>query len=684
MQNRFGFKDGVLLVLLLIVGVLVVVGMYGNDRVFSKLQAVDAKIGELEGAVASQQQGSSSADVSELRAELNAIRDAIATRPININMSGMGVSGSPTVTTSTTDAETESGTDAPVTTAPADSGSASKDGWARPGVEIAWQEPWSFATNPRDIPGFEQGGEFTEIIGAQPPRITPYLSSDVYGRRVIDQVMQSLGAYDSETLETRGVLADAWQFDPDGLWLRVHINPDARFSDGVPVTAEDVRYTVMDFIKNERIEAERSRSTLEMIQDVEIIDEHTVEFTFDKAVFTNLDYTLGIYVLPKHFYSKLEESTINQSTGLIMGSGPFRLEIINPDDQWSPGEDIQIVRNERYWGAEKAPLASMRFKVIKESTAALVGYRNGDGDMLTPSSTQYDKLRSDTDFLADNAIYKWVNMRSGYSFIGWQCGRRGGSADGPWTPFHDMRVRRAMTMTLNREDMIRDIWAGVGVVSTGPNSPSSPSSNPAITPWPYDLDGARALLKEAGWEDADGDGILEYQKDDEYFSKGTPFKFEFTITNSGETSERIISYLVSQCEEVGITCVPRVVDWSFYSDMLKRRDFDAMIMAWSASSPESDPRQIWHRSSIQDQGDNFIQWDSQAASDLVDKGRTSMDRDERMLVWHDFHSVVHEEQPYTFLRVSPWIRMIKRDVGNVQTYPAGLSPGEFFRVPSGN
>ena len=475
MQNRFGFKDGVFFVLLFVVGILVVVGMYGNDRLFSKLQAVDSKISELEGAVASQSGGS--ADVSQLRAELNAIREAIAQRPINIYMSGTTSAAPGSITTS--DQDGPAGSTASDTT---DAGKVRKDAWARPGVEIAWQEPWSFASNPQDVPGFEKGGEFTEIIGAQPPRITPYLSSDVYGRRVIDQVMQSLGAYDPETLKTRGVLADAWQLDPDGLWLRVHINPAARFSDGVPVTAEDVRYTVMDFIKNERIEAERSRSTLEMIQDVEIIDDHTVEFTFDKAVFTNLDYTLGIYILPKHFYSKLEESTINQSTGLIMGSGPFRLEIINPDDQWSPGEDIQIVRNERYWGEQKAPLSSMRFKVIKESTAALVGYRNGDGDMLTPSSTQYDKLRSDTDFLADNAIYKWVNMRSGYSFIGWQCGRRGGAPDGAWTPFHDKRVRRAMTMSLNREDMIRDIWAGVGVVSTGPNSPSSPSSNPAISP----------------------------------------------------------------------------------------------------------------------------------------------------------------------------------------------------------
>ena len=630
MQNRFGFKDGLVFLLLLTTVVLVVVGMYGTDRVLSKVQAVESKLAELEGAIS--QQGGSTTAIT------------------------------PVTTTSASVVPTRSET------------------WARPGVDIEWQEPWGFGNNPRTEPGYADGGEFTQIFGAQPPRITPYLSGDVYSRRVLDRVVQSLAGYDPETLQTRGILADAWQFDPDGLWLRVHINPAARFSDGMPVTAEDVRWTFEDFIKNERIEAERSRSTLDMIETVTVIDDHTVEFVFNKSVFTNLDYTMGAYVLPKHFYSKLEESTINQSTALLMGSGPFRLATMDVENQWVPGEDIVIVRNERYWGDAKAPLASLRFKVIKEPTAALVGYRNGDGDMLTPSSTQYDKLRSDTDFLVDNAIYKWVNMRSGYSFIGWQCGRRGGSPDGKWTPFHDPTVRRAMTMILDREQMIRDIWAGVGVVSTGPNSPSSPSSNPGVTPWPFDLDGARALLAQAGWEDANGDGTLEYQKDDEFFAKGTPFKFEFTITNSGETSERIISYLVGQCEEVGIICEPRVVDWSFYSDMLKRRDFDAMIMGWSASSPESDPRQIWHRSSILDQGDNFIQWDSPLASDLIDKGRTTMNRDERMLIWHDFHSAIHEEQPYTFLRVSPWIRMIKRDIGNVQTYPVGLETDEFFRV----
>ena len=670
MQNRFGFKDFVTLSVLFVVGILVFLLMLESDRVYEDMQGIKNKMAEIEKQVAA------GGNQQDLLKELSALKTAIATRPININLGG--VSGAGVSVGSDSAGMASNGSAASMGS---DSSAGSRDeSWARPGVKIAWQERPSFASKPSEVPGFADGGEFTEIFGARMPRITPYLSGDVYSRRILDHVVEPLGSYDPETLASRGVLADAWQFDPDGMWLRVHLDPKATFSDGEPVTSEDVRWTVMDFIKNTRIEAERSRSTLDMIEQVDVIDDHTVEFVFNKAVFTNLSYTLGIAVLPKHFYAPLEESVINQSTGLLMGSGPFRLEVMDVENQWTPGEDVVIVRNERYWGENKPPLDSMRFKVITEPTAALVGFRNGDGDMLTPSSTQYAKNRKDAEFLEDNAIYKWVNMRSGYSFIGWQCGRRGGPPDGAWTPFHDKRVRRAMTMLLDREEMIRTIFAGVGVVSTGPNSPSSPSSNPDITPWPFDPTAAKALLAEAGWKDADGDGILEYQNDDEFFSKGTPFKFEFTITNSGETSERIISYLVSQCSQAGITCVPRVVDWSFYSDMLKRRDFDAMIMSWSASSPESDPKQIWHRKSILDQGDNFIQWDSREGSDLVDKGRTTMDHDERMMVWHDFHSVVHDEQPYTFIRVSPWIRFISRDIGNVQTYPIGLQPGEFFYV----
>lgn len=665
MQNRFGFKDFVLVFTICLVGLFVILGMFQADRGWQKLSAVESKLGEVERMLSD----TDSAGLDGLREELSALKTAIASRPINVHISGVATGGN--VSTEPVDLE-------PIF--PAEASSNKPDtAWARPGVEIAWQEPWTFAHNGRDVPGFRTGGEFTDIFGAQSARITPILAGDVYSRRVFDQVMQSLAGLDPETLEMRGLLADAWQFDPDGLWLRVHINPKAKFSDGKPVTSEDVRFTYMDFIKNPLIEAERTRATLDMIEDVKILDDKTVEFVFNKAVFTNLSYTLGTSILAKHFYGVLEPAQLNQSTGLLFGSGPYRLATMDPDNQWAPGSDIVIVRNERYWGEEKPALKSLRYKVITQDLARLVAFRNGEGDMMTPSSPQYGEYKDDDEFLKSNNIYNWLNMRSGYGFIGWQCGERS-NVEGNFTPFHDERVRIGMTRILDRNKMIRDIWDGVGIIATGPNSPASPSSNPSVEPWGYDPIEADRLFSESGWIDKDGDGIREYQLDDGVFRKGKKFAFEFTITASGQTTERVVKYLQNQCRKNGIVCTPRLVDWSFYSQMLKTRDFDAMIMGWSANSPESDPRQIWHSSSTLDQADNFIQWKSPEADALIEQGRTTMDTASRMKVWQELHRVIHEGQPYTFLRVVPWIRFIKSDIGNVNMYPAALERAEFFRM----
>jgi len=655
MQNRFGLKDFVLLTILLLVGVSVWLSMVAGDRRFETMQRIDRRLGDLETQLFTGGGGGEAA----LAREIAELRTALLQRPINVIIQGGGaasVGEAPAVAM-------------PEATAPASPLAAGRDeSWARPGVPVAWQKPWSFTSPPQEVPGFRVGGDFTEIFGAQPAKLVPYLSTDVYGRRVIDQVCDSLAAYDPDTLELRGLLAEAWQEDPDGLWLRVRIRPDARFSDGQPVTAEDVRWTVQEFIFNPQIEAERSRSTLDMIVDVKVIDERTVEFVFNESLFTNLAYSMGIYVLPKHFYAQFEPSQINQSTGLLMGSGAFRLASVDPDRQWTPGQDVVIVRNDRYWGPRPA-LARMRFKTISNDLASLVAYRNGEGDMLTPTAPQFNQARAEPGWEERNWSLEWVNMRSGYSFIAWQCGPRAG---GRLTPFHDRRVRQAMTMLLDRDRMIRDIYDGLGVVSTGPNNPESPTSNPEIAPWPYDPVAARALLAEAGWIDRNGDGVLQDEN-------GREFQFELTLAAGGEIVERISSYIRNQCARNGIRCNVRLVDWSIYADLLKSRDFDALMMGWSASSPESDPKQIWHSDSILDQGDNFIQWSNADADGLIDEIRRTLDYETRMRLWHQFHAVVHEEQPYTFVRVAPWLRFINGQIGNVNTYRSGLVPEEFFR-----
>ncbi|MBM4111715.1 MAG: ABC transporter substrate-binding protein, partial [Phycisphaerae bacterium] len=163
-------------------------------------------------------------------------------------------------------------------------------------------------------------------------------------------------------------------------------------------------------------------------------------------------------------------------------------------------------------------------------------------------------------------------------------------------------------------------------------------------------------------------------------ASGKKFTFEYTYASGGEIAERIARFVKDSYAKAGIDVVTRPVEWSRYQEILKLRDFDAITLAWGANAPESDPRQIYHSESMREGGDNFVQWKSADADALIEQGRRTMDESERMLVWRQLEQVIAADQPYTFIRVAPWLRFVSRKYGNVNTYRTGLQPEEFFRV----
>jgi ABC-type transport system substrate-binding protein len=136
--------------------------------------------------------------------------------------------------------------------------------------------------------------------------------------------------------------------------------------------------------------------------------------------------------------------------------------------------------------------------------------------------------------------------------------------------------------------------------------------------------------------------------------------------------------------KAGIRMTVRVVDWSVYTEIMKTRDFDALTLSWSASGPESDLKQIWHSDSMREGGHNFVQWKSPEADALIEQARRQMDFESRQLIWQQLEAVIADGQAYTFVRAVPWLRFVKRTLGNVQTYKSGLEPQEFFRMAPGS
>jgi peptide/nickel transport system substrate-binding protein len=224
---------------------------------------------------------------------------------------------------------------------------------------------------------------------------------------------------------------------------------------------------------------------------------------------------------------------------------------------------------------------------------------------------------------------------------------------------------------MDRETFLKKILLGLGTVVSGPFYVNSPDYDKNIPLYPYDPQGAQALLKEAGWEDRDQDGLLD--KD------GKPFTFEFLLSAGSRTGEQIATVLQENLKDVGIQMSIRKLEWAVFIQRIDDRDFDACTLGWSMGW-ESDPFQIWH-SSQADKGSNFVGFKSEEGDRLIEAARQEFDAEKRRAMYHRFHALVHEEEPYTFLFTTEALVAVSRRFEDVNVFAMGLAPREWW-VPA--
>ena len=215
---------------------------------------------------------------------------------------------------------------------------------------------------------FAEGDWLVRAFGVNLKSLTPFISEDVYASTVQGYILESLLVRNADTLEWEGLLAREWEVSDDGLTFVFKLREGLRFSDGKPLTAEDVAFTY-SFIMNPAIQAPRERAYYAKIKSVEALDRLTVRFQFAEPYFNALALAGGISVMPKHFYEPYlkEPNSYNQSKGLLLGSGPYRLE--DPSN-WSPDKGIiELQRNPRYWGPIQPAYNRLLWRIIENDSA---------------------------------------------------------------------------------------------------------------------------------------------------------------------------------------------------------------------------------------------------------------------------------------------------------------------------
>lgn len=495
-------------------------------------------------------------------------------------------------------------------------------------AEITEQAP----TEPANV----AESSFIESVSANPSSLFPLTNNDGEASAVQEMFFESLADRHWDTYDWIPSLASSWQISEDGKQFTFNINKEAKFSDGTPVTSEDVKFS-FDFIFMKGVMAAHLRPYYSAIQKVEVIDSHKIKFTVGDVYYKNFDVVAGLTIFPKAHYMKLYEKDNSMTKAEVtkdpLGSGMWLLE------KWDGNQQIIFKRNPNYWNKEEMVKTGRWnydrhiFKIVPEDSVEFEMFRKGALTFKGLLPKQWSKQTDGPEFQTKLVKVKAVNKApTGYGYIGW-------NQKNP--VLADKNVRWALSHLADLQTWIQKIDYGMAEPTVGPYSVKSEQHDPSLAPVEFSIDKARERLNAAGWTTAGAGGILE--KDGQ--------RLELTIIfpqQAKETTEPKLVDFKQKAGKVGIAINLKAIDWTTFTKLLDDRKFDGAALGWSRDS-DGDLKQIWHSESANNKGSNFISYANPEVDKLIEQHRATLDKPKRMEIARQLQKIIYDDQPYTFL-----------------------------------
>lgn len=440
----------------------------------------------------------------------------------------------------------------------------------------------------------ESSGGGTMVIAAaiEPTTLFPPRSTNSQESAVIASVFdrlaeigQSLNAAGDAGFTPR--LADSWRWAPDSLSIAFALNPRARWHDGVPVRAEDVRYSF--HVYTSPTVASDKRSLLGNIDSVSVKDSLTAVFWFKRRTPQQfLDATYSLFILPAHLLASMPDSALADSpfSRAPIGSGRFRFA------KWNAGAALELQSDTANY-RRPAGLDRVIWSFVGDAGSAVVKLVANEADFL--EKVQPDVLSQ----VASASQLRLVTYDPlGYSFVGmnlrvrrWQASK----STAPHPIFGDVRVRRALTMAVDRAKVVRTVYDSLGTVSLAASPRVLIPDTAALHPLAYNVAAAKALLDSAGWTDANGDGIREHN--------GQKLSIELLIAAGRVLPGRIALLLQSAFKDVGAELKVVSIDPTSLGPRIDASDYDACLCGYTTNPGNQGMRQTWmSRGALNSQG----------------------------------------------------------------------------------
>jgi peptide/nickel transport system substrate-binding protein len=427
-------------------------------------------------------------------------------------------------------------------------------------------------------------------------------------------------------------LADSWETSDDGLTWTFHLNKDAKWHDGKPVTSEDVAYTYQRILDEEQglyIDA------VKQIKSIETPDKHTVVFKTKKPSVQML--STYVYILPKHIWEDVPaDETKSFKNEPIIGSGPFQAV------EWREGQSARLEANPDYFrGAPK--IDEIIFQFYDNPDTMVQALKNGEADYIFNMPVNLFKSLENQEGIETNSA-----PDPGFTELGFNLYEPTPEAvkefGAPETTtgnpaLLDPKVREAINWAIDEEELTEKVLQGEGVAGTTMVPPALANYHlelPESEIQGFDIERSKELLEQAGWEDTNGDGTVD--KD------GKELQLRLFVRSEDPDSPTYGEFLEDWFKEAGIGLETKAMGDTALTDAIYAADYDMFIWGWGSEADPDFILSVLTCAQFMGWSDTF--WCNDEYSRMYEEQKQQLDLEERAATIKEMQRIAYEENPY--------------------------------------
>lgn len=466
---------------------------------------------------------------------------------------------------------------------------------------------------------------------SNPSRLNPILATDSASSQITGFLFNGLVKFDKDSSTIINDLADKFYYE-NNTTLIFKLKQNVKWHDGKKFTADDVLFTY-EVLISPNISSPYS-ADFRFVKSVEAIDSFTIKVIYKKPYFKALE-TWMMGILPRHILKdekNLMSSTFNTQP---IGTGPYKLF------QLEHSKNIILTAFDEYFEG-RTKIDKISFHVIADPMTRFLMLKSSVLDVGSIEPMQYERQLS-ADFFSKFNIYEEITHS--YTYLGFNLRLE---------KFKNPKVREALSLAINREEIVKILFFDHAKVCTGPFLPGTKAFNPDVKAPIQNIKKARKLLSEAGYDEKN------------------PFEFEIVTSNSSPVRPYAAQIIQHQLKKVGVIVKLRVMEWQAFLNMVVfPYKFDSVLLGWGLSSTP-DPYMFWHSDNDKQGGFNLIGYKNEKLNRMIEKSQSIIDREKLSVMWKDMFKVITDDNPYLFLYIPNSLTTVNKEIKNVEPSLSGI------------